>query len=224
MERLEDGGIGVFIFGAPGGPILTEEDRKKGYSRTLFKLLRTHNIISHITVSGDLYKRMGTSYPVDVMVIQKLGKNTRKSEIVAPLMKVGEDILPTIFTKPTELANEIKKFETANEVYNDKIRRNLGRLGEFRDGLVPNRTGVQRGSIRKGVKDDPSTPPSEKPRTDSPIGGDDIVAGPTSRPGGKPGKPDPLDQPIDGRKDGPAIELPSGQEESKPDYNDYGQL
>jgi len=217
MERLEDGGIGVFIFGAPGGPMLTEEDRKKGYSRTLFKLLRTHNIISHITVSGNLYKRMGTSYPVDVMVIQKLGKDTPKSEIIDPLMEVGEGILPPTFSKPTELANEIKKFETANKVYNDKIRRNLGRLGEFRDGLVPNRTGVQRGSIRKGVKDDPSTPPSEKPGSDKPTRRGGVAAGPTSRPGGKPGKSDPLDQPIDGGKDGPRIELPSGPEESKPE-------
>lgn len=72
---MKDDGRAVLIVGAPAKTI---EDRKEGYrskqKREFYlALYRDYNVISHHTVSGDLYKRQGAAWPVDLIVIEGRG-------------------------------------------------------------------------------------------------------------------------------------------------------
>jgi hypothetical protein len=79
LAAMRDDGRAVLIIGAPNGV----KDRSDGYNgkakREFFKTLYDrYNVADHFTVNGDLYKKQGAGWPVDVIVIDGRGKSARK--------------------------------------------------------------------------------------------------------------------------------------------------
>jgi hypothetical protein len=218
MGSLKDYGVAVFIFASPGAPVMEESDRKKGYERTIFKLLKTHNIVSHRTISGDMYKRMGTSYPVDILVVQKLGAEKDTAKLLPTDTVALSGVPPLIVKNSQELVNDLNNLEEGDPSNSaDLVRRNLGRLREFRDGLVPERPTVRPGDVRKSPEGDTRTPSFEKPGDGPRTPRSGVDAGPADGPERKPGKRGKRDRKPDERKDGPKTEPRSGPTEGTPE-------
>lgn len=91
LQAMTDDGRAVLILGGVNATDI--EARREGYraqaKRKFFaRLYRDYNVTDHFTVSGDLYKKQGAGWPVDVVVIEGRGKSARKLPAAEP---------PTIF-------------------------------------------------------------------------------------------------------------------------------
>ncbi|EDM71041.1 hypothetical protein RAZWK3B_16630 [Roseobacter sp. AzwK-3b] len=80
LSQMKDGGRAVLIIG--GMKADTDAERAKGYKargRHPFytKLYDQYNVTEHFTVAGDLYKRQGAAWPVDVIVIEGRGQSAK---------------------------------------------------------------------------------------------------------------------------------------------------
>ena len=80
LEALKDDGDAVLIIG--GTLAIEDEARKDAYRgkakrEFFYNLYGQYNVVDHFTVSGDLYKKQGAAYPVDVLVIRGRGKSAR---------------------------------------------------------------------------------------------------------------------------------------------------
>jgi hypothetical protein len=81
LEGMAPNGRAVFIVGSVKEG--TEAQRAEGYGtsqkRKFYKrLYDNYNVTEHFTVSGDLYKKQGAGWPVDVIVIDGKGKSALK--------------------------------------------------------------------------------------------------------------------------------------------------
>jgi C-terminal domain on Strawberry notch homologue/P-loop containing NTP hydrolase pore-1 len=77
LEAMRDDGRAVLILGGKRG---TEETRSDKYhsqsSRAFFfTLFNRYNVVDHFGVDGDLYRRQGAGFPIDVLVIAGRGKS-----------------------------------------------------------------------------------------------------------------------------------------------------
>src|SRR4029077_2244063 len=104
---LADDGRAVFIVGGPGtvtGDVIPDERKRAEWygqgQRGAFwkKLYADYRVIDHFTVEGDLYKKQGAGWPVDIFIIAGKGK----SPIRLPTAKA-----PRILTSWDELKNEL---------------------------------------------------------------------------------------------------------------------
>jgi hypothetical protein len=90
LGRMPVNGRAVLIVGGVRGE--TEDARREGYrsaqKRNFYaNLYKEYNVVDHFTVAGDLYKKQGAAYPVDVIVIN--GKDqSERSLPAADLPKV----------------------------------------------------------------------------------------------------------------------------------------
>lgn len=80
LRMLDDDGRGVLILG--GVQATTEEGRQDGYRgkakrEFYYELYNKYNVVDHFTVGGNMYSKQGTTYPVDVIVIDGIGKSKR---------------------------------------------------------------------------------------------------------------------------------------------------
>jgi hypothetical protein len=80
LEAMKDDGNAVLIIG--GTLAESEQGRKEAYRgrakrQFFFNLQQQYNVVDHFTVGGDLYKKQGTTYPVDVIVIRGRGQSAR---------------------------------------------------------------------------------------------------------------------------------------------------
>ena len=80
LESMKDDGNAVLIIG--GTLAESEQGRKEAYRgrakrQFFFNLQQQYNVVDHFTVGGDLYKKQGTTYPVDVIVIRGRGQSAR---------------------------------------------------------------------------------------------------------------------------------------------------
>jgi hypothetical protein len=80
LADLKNDGNAVLIV---GGVMGEGEKRREGYRSSqkrnfYFKLYENYNVVDHFTVAGDMYKKQGAAYPVDVIVIKGKGKSDRK--------------------------------------------------------------------------------------------------------------------------------------------------
>jgi hypothetical protein len=80
LGMLDDDGRAVLILG--GVQATTEEGRRDGYRGNAkrnfyFDLYNEYNVVDHFTVGGNMYSKQGTTYPVDVIVIDGVGKSKR---------------------------------------------------------------------------------------------------------------------------------------------------
>jgi hypothetical protein len=89
LSNMDENGRAVLIIGGPPPIAQSEKGRRdfysKGNSAKFFAYLHENfNVIDHVTVNGDLYKKQGAGWPVDVILID--GKN--KSRTALPSAKV----------------------------------------------------------------------------------------------------------------------------------------
>ena len=80
LRGLADDGKAVLILG--GVQANTEDGRREGYRgkakrEFYYNLYNTYNVVDHFTAGGNMYAKQGTTYPVDVIVIDGLGKSKR---------------------------------------------------------------------------------------------------------------------------------------------------
>jgi hypothetical protein len=80
LESMKDDGNAVLII---GGTLAESDDgrrdayRGKAKREFFYNLHAAYNVVDHFTIGGDLYKKQGTTYPVDVIVIRGRGKASR---------------------------------------------------------------------------------------------------------------------------------------------------
>jgi len=83
LQAMKDSGRAVLILGAPlSNKTGNREAAAKTYNskqnRPFFaSLYRNYNVVQHFCIAGDLYKRQGTTFPVDVVVIEGRGRSER---------------------------------------------------------------------------------------------------------------------------------------------------
>jgi hypothetical protein len=80
LEGMKDDGKAVLILG--GVQANTEEGRREGYRgkakrEFYYNLYNKYNVVDHFTAGGNMYAKQGTTYPVDVIVIDGVGKSKR---------------------------------------------------------------------------------------------------------------------------------------------------
>lgn len=104
LEAMKDDGSAVLIVGG-----IKETDpklRAAGYSESAkrafyFSLYRDYNVVDHFTVDGDLYKKQGAGWPVDVIVVHGRGKSARTLPAVdVPRVYNSWDELEGVFNEP----------------------------------------------------------------------------------------------------------------------------
>ena len=81
LNNMKEDGRAVLIVGGVLGA--SEDSRRDGYrskSKRAFyqNLYNKYNVVDHFTVSGDMYKKQGAAYPVDIIVIDSKGQSSRK--------------------------------------------------------------------------------------------------------------------------------------------------
>jgi hypothetical protein len=83
LEALKDDGRAVLIVGSVNPKVEGDEGRADAYNgkskrEFYYHLYQNYNVTQHFTVSGDLYKKQGAAWPVDVIVIEGRGKSALK--------------------------------------------------------------------------------------------------------------------------------------------------
>jgi len=80
LVGMKENGRAVLIVG--GVQATTEEGRREGYRGRAkrdfyYELYNLYNVVDHFTAGGNMYAKQGTTYPVDVIVIDGVGKSSR---------------------------------------------------------------------------------------------------------------------------------------------------
>ena len=145
LESMNDEGRAVLILG--GVQSNTEEGRREGYRgkakrEFYYNLYNKYNVVDHFTVGGNLYGKQGTTYPVDVIVIDGLGKSKRD---------LPASDLPQVFTS----------YEQLKEKLNDRMvsRGNVSPPGV--DGGVSAEGGAKPGAVDRGTERPVNKPSTE---------------------------------------------------------------
>ncbi len=99
LESMKDDGRGVLIVGGPAKTVENREDAYHGKQKREFylALYRDYNVVEHVTISGDLYKRQGAAWPVDLIIIEGRGRSK------LPLPAVKSPRIITTFDELREL-------------------------------------------------------------------------------------------------------------------------
>ena len=134
----------VFVFGARGGVFSTamapearlEKYNIRGRNPILQLFYKTFTVVSHTTVGGSLYKQMGTSFPVDVIVL----KNEKPADghiVVSngrPQSEFGKSVedVPTIIKTVDQLIEQAllasgEEASQLNDNYNEEINNEIVR-------------------------------------------------------------------------------------------------
>ncbi|HEV8034398.1 LPD5 domain-containing protein, partial [Yoonia sp.] len=78
LESMTNDGRAVLIVGGHQGDADTRKSKYRGKPRAFWNwLYDNYGVIEHFTVSGDLYKRQGAGWPVDVVVIEGRQASTK---------------------------------------------------------------------------------------------------------------------------------------------------
>lgn len=77
LKAMKDDGRAVLII---GGKMGGEADRSNRYNSQqnrafFYTLYQNYNVIRHISIDGDLYRRQGAEFPIDLIVISGRGKS-----------------------------------------------------------------------------------------------------------------------------------------------------
>ncbi|HEY9906123.1 MAG TPA: hypothetical protein V6D18_00790, partial [Thermosynechococcaceae cyanobacterium] len=87
LSAMQDDGKAVLVLGAPMEQKMSAEANaayNEGQTRSFFyTLYNNYNVTDHFTIAGDLYQKQGTSFPIDVVVIDGRGK----SDLELPAVK-----------------------------------------------------------------------------------------------------------------------------------------
>lgn len=139
LTRMQADGRAVLIVG--GIQAKTEDGRREGYRGAqkrnfYYNLYKDYNVVDHFTVGGNMYSKQGTTFPVDVIVIDGKGQSQRN--------------LPA-----ADLPQLITSYEQLKEKLNDRMvsRGDRGTTGADRGASVEGRVepeGVDRGAVGEG--------------------------------------------------------------------------
>jgi hypothetical protein len=136
LIALKEDGRAVLILG--GVQSNTDEGRREGYRGNAkrnfyYKLYNMYNVVDHFTVGGNLYAKQGTTYPVDVIVIDGWGKSQRD---------LPASNLPQVFTS----------YEQLKEKLNDRMVSSGDGSATGVDGSVSTEGGTKPGTVGGGTK------------------------------------------------------------------------
>lgn len=99
LESMADDGRAVLIVGGHQGDTDARKAKYRGKPRAFWNwLYDNYNVTEHFTVSGDLYKRQGAAWPVDVVVIEGRQPSTK----TLPMAEA-----PTLFETWSQLKERI---------------------------------------------------------------------------------------------------------------------
>jgi len=203
LGRMPVNGRAVLIVGGVLGD--SDDKRREGYRSSAqkrnfyFNLYKDYNVVDHFTVAGDLYKKQGASYPVDIIVIDGKGQSDRKLPAAD---------LPKVYSSYEQLKEKLD--EASRMVSRGAERPARADLGEAatREGEPQ---AVGRGAVRPS---EPAGTERREPRGGEPTGVS--AARPTT--GGEPSgvraepraeQPKPIDVSERGRVEGEP--LPRGE-------------
>jgi hypothetical protein len=174
LVKMDPNGRAVLIIGGPPKQVASEKSRKDFYGGSGSKgdfyryLYDNYGVLDHFTVNGDLYRKQGAGWPVDVITIQ--GK--KPSGIALPSYKAPRMINTWgDLWKTTQLTDE-QRIEQ-NQVTAEELGGKIQSLGDKLAGISGGRGG-------KVTVDLP--PPSQNQRPPLGQGG---VSGESSRPPGR---------------------------------------
>lgn len=191
-----------------GGVLAQNEDgRREGYRSPAkrnfyFNLYNKYNVVDHFTVAGDLYKKQGAAYPVDVIVINGDGKSERE---------LPASDLPKVYSSYEQLKEKLD--EASRMVSRGAERPARADLGEAaaREGEPQ---AVGRGAVRPS---EPAGTERAEPRGGEPTG----VSAARPTPGGEPSgaraepraeQPKPTDVSERGRDEGKPVSRGEGEQ------------
>jgi proteasome lid subunit RPN8/RPN11 len=180
LSSMDPRGTAVIILGAPGEMKKSEEQRKKAYAsaakrKFFYNLQKNFNVVDHFVVSGKLYSKQGTSWPVDVIVVEGRGE----SNLPLPSVKA-----PPVITEWSQFPEEVLN---GKETINQEVGRVLspesvlpgGQAGGGRGG-ISGRSGGESGSTGEAGARPQAGGEADgrrRPRSSGPAGGSTGEAG-----------------------------------------------
>jgi predicted RNA methylase len=135
LVTMKDDGRAVLILG--GVQATTEEGRREGYRANAkrnfyYELYNLYNVVDHFTVGGNLYGKQGTTYPVDVIVIDGLGKSKRD---------LPASNLPQLFTSYEQLKEKLNdRMAPRGDISTTGVDSGVSTEGGTKPGTVGERT------------------------------------------------------------------------------------
>jgi hypothetical protein len=114
LKNLKENGRATLIVGGVMGE--KEDARREGYRSKAkrafyYKLYKEYNVVDHFTVAGDMYKKQGAAYPVDVIVISgKVGPYGSESTRKLPAAQLPKVI--SSYEQLKEKLNETSRMES----------------------------------------------------------------------------------------------------------------
>jgi predicted RNA methylase len=205
LDRMPVNGRAVLIVGGVLGD--SNEKRVDGYRSAqkrnfYFNLYKDYNVVDHFTVAGDLYKKQGAAYPVDVIVID--GKDQSKRPLPAAE-------LPKVYSSYEQLKEKLD--EASRMVSRGAERPARADLGEaaVREGEPP---AVGRGAVRPS---EPTGAERAEPRGGEPTGVSTTKPTPSREPSGvraepRAEQPKPVDVSERGRVEGKPVQRGEGEQ------------
>jgi predicted RNA methylase len=148
LRMLDDDGRAVLILG--GVQATTDEGRRDGYRgkakrEFYFELYDKYNVVDHFTVGGNMYSKQGTTYPVDVIVIDGIGKSKRDLPAAD---------LPQLFTSYEQLKEKLNdRLVSGEDRGTSGTDSGVGEAGRGKSGAVDSGTvgqGVESGTEGRG--------------------------------------------------------------------------
>jgi hypothetical protein len=146
LNNMKEDGRAVLIVGGVLGD--SAEKRVDGYRSKskrefYYNLYNKYNVVDHFTVAGDLYKKQGAAYPVDIIVIDGKGKSERKLPAAD---------LPKVISSYEQLKEKLNESSLVSKGNVSPTRTDSGAVAEGRG----EQQGLDRGTVGQGNKPSPA--------------------------------------------------------------------
>jgi hypothetical protein len=146
LGRMPVNGRAVLIVGGVLGD--SADKRQEGYRSKskrefYYNLYKDYNVVDHFTVAGDMYKKQGASYPVDVIVIDGKGQSERKLPAAD---------LPKVISSYEQLKEKLNEPSLVSKGNVSPTRVDSGAVTEGRG----EQQGLDRGTVGQGIKPSPT--------------------------------------------------------------------
>ena len=137
LKAMKANGRAVLILG--GKPETDIAQRADAYNaletrRFFYLLYQKYGVEDHFTIAGDLYRKQGASWPIDLIVIKGAGQSRRSLPAVTP---------PRIYTSFDELRDKLK--DNLRGQLNEVTQ--LQELPDLRQSMATNIGGLDRKSV-----------------------------------------------------------------------------
>jgi len=183
-KDLKPGARVTFIIGGPAPTVKTDANRAAFYSGGIkgefYKwLYDNHRVIDHFTLSGDLYKKQGAGWSVDVITVSGEGR----SPLALPTLKA-----PRMLDTWKELADELTRTDTQRielgKYSAEQLGQRVDQLADALGGLTGPTPEVREGS---GVAGNANVPSAGGNAGSGKSGGTDVAGRPAEVPSARSG-------------------------------------